>query len=114
MIDARRIVRPVARRQVRRQDIENNKIDGTYYLDAHNSVMTSISGRCMEAFFNVRNLLNNDPEIVPQDKQALPPRVRCRRFDGFDLRRTRLPARSPHEHVTAWTLNNEIAPGTRC
>ncbi|HWK51849.1 MAG TPA: TonB-dependent receptor, partial [Steroidobacter sp.] len=46
--------------------IENNKIDSTYYLDASLGYNFDIANMRMEAFFNVRNLLNKDPEIVPQ------------------------------------------------
>lgn len=46
--------------------IEDNKIDGTYYLDASLGYEFDLGAMRMEAFFNVRNLLNNDPEIVPQ------------------------------------------------
>jgi len=46
--------------------IEDNTVDSTYYLDASLSYGFDVGGFEFETYFNVRNLLNKDPEIVPQ------------------------------------------------
>ncbi len=46
--------------------IEDNTVDSTYYLDASLSYGFRVGGFDFETYFNVRNLLNKDPEIVPQ------------------------------------------------
>jgi len=45
--------------------IENNHIPSTYYLDASLSYKFGMGDTELEAFLNVKNLLNRDPEIVP-------------------------------------------------
>ncbi|HEY4368928.1 MAG TPA: TonB-dependent receptor [Steroidobacteraceae bacterium] len=45
--------------------IEDNHIPSTYYLDASFSYEFAMENMKLEAFFNVKNLLNRDPEIVP-------------------------------------------------
>jgi len=46
--------------------IERNSLPGTFYIDAAISYAFDVGGAEMETFFNVRNLLNKDPGIVPQ------------------------------------------------
>ena len=46
--------------------IENNRIPSTFYLDASIAYNWDVGNSQVETFFNVRNLLNKDPGIVPQ------------------------------------------------
>ncbi len=46
--------------------IENNRIGGSFYMDASVSYRMDVSGVQVEPFLTVRNLLNADPTIVPQ------------------------------------------------
>jgi outer membrane receptor protein involved in Fe transport len=46
--------------------IEDNSVPSTYYIDASLSYDFELGGFEFETYFNVRNLLNKDPEIVPQ------------------------------------------------
>jgi outer membrane receptor protein involved in Fe transport len=46
--------------------IEDNSIASIFYLDASVSYGFEIANTKVEAFFNVRNLLDEDPSIVPQ------------------------------------------------
>ncbi len=46
--------------------IESNYIPGTFYIDAAVSYTWDVGSSEVETFFNVRNLLNKDPGIVPQ------------------------------------------------
>ncbi len=46
--------------------IENNRLPGAFYIDAALSYVIPVGDADIETFFNVRNLLNKDPGIVPQ------------------------------------------------
>jgi len=46
--------------------IESNHIPGAFYLDASIAYTWEVGSSEVETFFNVRNLLNTDPGIVPQ------------------------------------------------
>ncbi len=46
--------------------VEDNSVSSITYLDASVSYDFDFAGMDVEAFFNVRNLLNKDPSIVPQ------------------------------------------------
>ncbi len=46
--------------------IEDNDIASRYYIDASVSYGFDVASMDVEAFLNVRNLLNRDPEIIPQ------------------------------------------------
>jgi outer membrane receptor protein involved in Fe transport len=46
--------------------VEDNSVDGIFYLDGSVSYDFDMADMKVEAFFNVRNILNKDPSIVPQ------------------------------------------------
>lgn len=50
--------------------IDSNKLDGFVYLDAGLSYDLDVGAARAEVFLNIRNLLNKDPEIVPNNIEA--------------------------------------------
>jgi len=46
--------------------IESNSIPGVFYIDASFAYVWNVGDSEVETFFNVRNLMNTDPGIVPQ------------------------------------------------
>ena len=46
--------------------INSNYIPGTFYIDASVSYLWNVGDAEVETFFNVRNLMNKDPGVVPQ------------------------------------------------
>lgn len=65
--------------------INNNHIDGAFYLDANLTYKFSVAGEESEMFLNVANLFNKDPAIVASGPDGSAPSIPATNQSLYDL-----------------------------